>query len=113
MEQGTLVMVEAKHISVPPKKVQGLMDAEKLQPRWFGPYRIVTWHNECDVEIQRGGQYGLLHPRSRVHPVFHVSSKVKPFKGGSSKLEKFVTLLMFRYVETWRVRSCMGSQVDH
>jgi hypothetical protein len=87
MEQGTLVMVEAKHISVPAKKVKGLMEAEKLQPRWFGPYRIVAWHNECDVEIQRGGQYGL-HPRSRVHPVFHIS-KVKQFKGDSTKLAKF------------------------
>ena len=63
------------------------MDAEKLQPRWFGPYRIGAWHNECDIEIERGGQYGL-HPRSRVHPVFHVS-RVKPFLGDSTKLERF------------------------
>ena len=87
MKQGDLVMVEAKHISVPAKKVKGLMDAEKLQPRWFGPYRIGAWHNECDIEIERGGQYGL-HPRSRVHPVFHVS-RVKPFLGDSTKLERF------------------------
>jgi hypothetical protein len=78
-----LVMVEAKYISVPAKKVTGVMDSEKLQPRWFGPYAIAAWHNGCDVEIQRGGTYGL-HPRSRVHPVFHIS-KVKLFKGVSKK----------------------------
>jgi hypothetical protein len=73
------VMVEAKHISVPARKVKGLMDCEKMQPRWFGPYQVVAWHNECDIEIARGGRFGL-HPRSRVHPVFHVS-KVKPYTG--------------------------------
>ena len=30
MEQGSLVMVEAKHISVPAKKVAGLMECKKL-----------------------------------------------------------------------------------
>jgi transposase InsO family protein len=79
MKKGQLVMVEAKHISVPAKKVKGVMDSEKLQPRYFGPYAIVAWHNGCDIEIQRGGKNGL-HPRSRVHPVFHIS-KVKIFKG--------------------------------
>lgn len=39
----------------------------------------MAWHNGCDIEIQRGGKNGL-HPRSRVHPVFHIS-KVKIFKG--------------------------------
>ena len=63
MGQGSLVMVEAKHISVPNKKVAGLMECQKLQPKWFGPYRIAAWHNECDIEIERGGRYGL-HPRS-------------------------------------------------
>ena len=83
MKAGQLVMVEAKHISVPAKKVKGVMDSEKLQPRWFGPYAIKAWHNGCDVEIARGGRHGL-HPRSRVHPVFHIS-KVKPFKGRTKK----------------------------
>ena len=87
MEKGQLVMVEAKHISVPAKKVKGVMDSEKLQPRWFGPYAIAAWHNGCDVEIERGGRHGL-HPRSRVHPVFHIS-KVKLFKGVSKKAELF------------------------
>ena len=82
LEQGALVMVEAKHISIPARRVKGLMDCEKLQPRWFGPYRVAAWHNECDVEIERGGQFGL-HPRSRVHPVFHVS-KVKPYDGDAA-----------------------------
>ena len=72
-------------MSVPAKKVAGLMECQKLQPRWFGPYRIAAWHNECDIEIERGGRYGL-HPRSRVHPVFHVS-KVKPFKGDPEKVK--------------------------
>ena len=85
MEQGSLVMVEAKHISVPAKKVVGLMECHKLQPKWFGPYHIAAWHNECDIEIERGGRYGI-HPRSRVHPVFHVS-KVKPFKGDPEKVK--------------------------
>ena len=44
LEKGALVMVEAKHISVPARKVKGLMDCEKLQPRWFGPYHIAAWH---------------------------------------------------------------------
>jgi hypothetical protein len=80
MEAGQMVMVEAKYISVPAKKVKGLgFDSEKLQPRWFGPYKVRAWHNECDVEIQKGGADGL-HPKSRVHPVFH-QSKVKPYSG--------------------------------
>ena len=87
MKAGQLVMVEAKHISVPAKKIKGVMDSEKLQPRWFGPYAVKAWHNSCDVEIARGGRHGL-HPRSRVHPVFHIS-KVKPFKGRSKKDELF------------------------
>ena len=87
MEKGQLVMVEAKYISVPAKKVVGVMDSEKLNPRWFGPYAIAAWHNGCDVEIERGGRHGL-HPRSRVHPVFHIS-KVKLFKGVSKKAALF------------------------
>jgi hypothetical protein len=75
-----MVMAEAKYISVPAKRVKGLgFDSEKLQPRWFGPYKVRAWHNECDVEIQKGGADGL-HPKSRVHPVFH-QSKVKPYSG--------------------------------
>ena len=42
-------------------------------------------HNECDIEIERGGRYGL-HPRSRVHPVFHVS-KVKAFNGDPAQVK--------------------------
>ena len=45
MKKGQLVMVEAKHISVPAKRVKGVMDNEKLQPRYFGPYAIAAWHN--------------------------------------------------------------------
>eukprot|EP01043_Picozoa_sp_COSAG02_P036971 COSAG02_NODE_2746_length_8108_cov_37.665002_5_plen_52_part_00 len=48
------------------------MECQKLQPKWFGPYKVAAWHNECDIEIERGGRYGL-HPRSRVHPVFQVA----------------------------------------
>ena len=33
MKKGQLVMVEAKHISVPAKRVKGVMDSEKLAPR--------------------------------------------------------------------------------
>eukprot|EP01046_Picozoa_sp_COSAG06_P005540 COSAG06_NODE_249_length_19140_cov_18.998004_4_plen_107_part_00 len=33
MKAGQLVMVEAKHISVPAKKVKGVMDSEKLVAR--------------------------------------------------------------------------------
>ena len=68
-----------------------------------GPYRIVAWHNECDIEIQRGGQYGL-HPRSRVHPVFHVS-KVKPFNGESSKLQEFAA---DKDGDRWEVEAIIG-----
>ena len=32
MGQGSLVMIEAKHVSVPAKKVAGLMECQKLQP---------------------------------------------------------------------------------
>ena len=107
MEQGSLVMVEAKHISVPAKKVAGLMECQKLQPRWFGPYRIAAWHNECDIEIERGGRYGL-HPRSRVHPVFHVS-KVKPFKGDPDK----VKMERFGTDETTNDRWVVEAILDH
>jgi hypothetical protein len=48
--------LEAKHISVPAKRVKGVMDSEKLQPSYFGPYAIAAWHNGCDTEIQRGGE---------------------------------------------------------
>jgi hypothetical protein len=85
MGQGSLVMIEAKHVSVPAKKVAGLMECQKLQPKWFGPYKVAAWHNECDIEIERGGRYGL-HPRSRVHPVFHVS-KVKAFNGDPAQVK--------------------------
>ena len=85
MGQGSLVMIEAKHVSVPAKKVAGLMECQKLQPKWFGPYKVAAWHNECDIEIERGGRYGL-HPRSRVHPVFHVS-KVKAFNGDPEQVK--------------------------
>jgi hypothetical protein len=47
MKKGQLVMVEARHISVPAKRVKGVMDSEKLQPRYYGPYAIVEWHNGC------------------------------------------------------------------
>ena len=52
MEQGSLVMVEAKHISVPAKKVAGLMECQKLQPKWFGPYRVAAWHNESRTKLK-------------------------------------------------------------
>ena len=35
MGQGSLVMIEAKHVSVPAKKVAGLMECQKLQPKWL------------------------------------------------------------------------------
>ena len=46
------------------------------------------WSMRCAVASKVGArersQHGL-HPRSRVHPVFHIA-KVKTFKGKSTKL---------------------------
>lgn len=40
--------------------------AEKLKPRFYGPYRVLRRVGEVAYEIE-------LPPESRIHNVFHVS----------------------------------------
>ena len=47
-----------------------LMGAEKLQPHFYGPYKIIQKVGEVAYELE-------LPPESKIHKVFHVSNLKK------------------------------------
>ena len=62
-EEGDLVYLQLQRYRQPTLKQKV---AEKLQPRFYGPYQVTRQIGEVAYELD-------LPPRSRIHNVFHVS----------------------------------------
>jgi hypothetical protein len=60
---GDLVYLNAENIKTPSRATR---TCKKLQPRFLGPYKIVERQGNLNYKLD-------LPPRSRIHPVFHVS----------------------------------------